>query len=550
MKSASRRIAAFALAFFAAAALYIHAGAAYDYAQTAATSGKSSYAVMSDGALYAWGDNAYGQLGTGNRTNQLKPVKLALGNVVSVTAGADFALALKSDGELYAWGNNTYGQLGTGQRATVMSPVKVADGIASVSAGYDHTLAVGTDGMLYAWGANTYGQLGDGSRKVSLTPKAVGAGYKFAAAGKEYSLAITADGTLYAWGNGEHARLGDGQTITRINPVKIASDAVYAAAAESHSAYIAANGDLYTWGSNVNGQLGDGRTVPHRTPVKVASGVVSVSLAAAYAEASDDASEASDDASEAYAEYAALLRQSGSTFYVTADGTVYASGRNDCGQLGNGKRGADALKPAAVKTISGGTFVAASNSSAFAVTKTGDLYACGDNSVGQLGTGDRRVRLEPVKITGGAAVPGKPAEAAVSRDKVSLNGAAVAFDAYTIEGYNYFKLRDLASALTVTNKRFEVEFDFEKQSVYLTSGKPYTPEGGELAAGGGAPKSVKTATHSVYLDDVKLDIAGYLIDGNNYFKLRDLMSAIDVYVGYDSAARTITLDTSRGYVPE
>ena len=85
--------------------------------------------------------------------------------------------------------------------------------------------------------------------------------------------------------------------------------------------------------------------------------------------------------------------------------------------------------------------------------------------------------------------------------KVLVNGKSIAFDAYTINGNNYFKLRDLAKVLSGTTKQFEVSWNNTEKAINLLSGKPYTPVGGELASGDGKAKTVAYSTSSLFIDD-------------------------------------------------
>ena len=133
---------------------------------------------------------------------------------------------------------------------------------------------------------------------------------------------------------------------------------------------------------------------------------------------------------------------------------------------------------------------------------------------------------------------------------VYVNSTARAFEAYNIEGYNYFKLRDLALVLSGTQKQFAVGYNEETRAITITIGNPYTVIGGEMAQGDGKPKDAIPTPSTIYLNGAVLDLVVYNIGGNNFFKLRDLMEAIDVYVGYDFATNAVSLDTSRGYVAE
>lgn len=138
---------------------------------------------------------------------------------------------------------------------------------------------------------------------------------------------------------------------------------------------------------------------------------------------------------------------------------------------------------------------------------------------------------------------------------VLVNGAPVSFEAYNIGGNNYFKLRDLAMALNGTGKQFEVTWNAEEGAIYINPGQAYTPVGGELVAGNGMDKECDPSRSSLFCYTQTyygripyvLEAKAYTINGNNYFKLRDLCSALDVGVTWDEATSTIGIDTSIPY---
>ncbi len=154
-------------------------------------------------------------------------------------------------------------------------------------------------------------------------------------------------------------------------------------------------------------------------------------------------------------------------------------------------------------------------------------------------------------LEGSANVSAAPVTAAPTASTVLVNGEKKAFDAYNIEGSNYFKLRDLAYVLNGTDKQFEVGWDAAANAISLTSGKAYTAAGGEMAAQESPAQAEAVRSSSkILLDGAEVALTAYTINGNNYFKLRDLGQAFDFGVGWDGEAQTISIDTSTGYTAE
>ena len=126
---------------------------------------------------------------------------------------------------------------------------------------------------------------------------------------------------------------------------------------------------------------------------------------------------------------------------------------------------------------------------------------------------------------------------------VFINGAQISFDAYNIDGNNYFKLRDIAYALNGTEKQFSIEWDGAANTIMLTTDRPYKAEGSEMGGKGAGAKTAKPATANISLNGRLLDITAYNIEGNNYFKLRDIGIAAGFEVTWDAAANSIRVDT-------
>ncbi|MDR1665040.1 MAG: hypothetical protein LBR83_09000, partial [Clostridiales bacterium] len=121
------------------------------------------------------------------------------------------------------------------------------------------------------------------------------------------------------------------------------------------------------------------------------------------------------------------------------------------------------------------------------------------------------------------------------------------FEAYNIEGSNYFKLRDLAYVLNGTAKQFNVGYDGATQAITIATGQPYVPAGGEMTMGDGGAKTAVLTASRIYLDGVELSPTVYNIGGNNFFKLVDVMEALNIGVTYNETTRAIGIDTGYGY---
>lgn len=153
---------------------------------------------------------------------------------------------------------------------------------------------------------------------------------------------------------------------------------------------------------------------------------------------------------------------------------------------------------------------------------------------------------ESETVTPPVTPPGNQAAAPTS-SKVLVNGIEVAFDAYNIGGNNYFKLRDIAYVLSGSNKQFEVNWDGANNAISLTSGKSYSSVGGEIQGKGSGNKTASPTSSKIYLDGSEVQFTAYNIEGNNYFKLRDIGEAFDFNVSWDGTKNTIIINTSESY---
>ena len=179
--------------------------------------------AASTGGVLGTGYNGYGQLCNGTTTGgptasgAVSPLDAG---VTATAAGAVHSLALTTGGAIFACGNNLFGQLGNGTTTNSSTPVAVilpgGASAAAIAADEFHSLALTSGGAVYAWGHNAFGQLGNGTTTDSSTPVAVAVPGTVTriAAGWAFNLALTSTGAVYAWGFNGDGELGTTSTDT------------------------------------------------------------------------------------------------------------------------------------------------------------------------------------------------------------------------------------------------------------------------------------------------------------------------------------------------
>ncbi len=419
--------------------------------------------LKQDGSLWAWGDNTYGQLGDGTYDSHDQPVRIGTDNDwVSVSTGRDFwngdhSVGLKRDGRLWAWGANAYGQLGDGTTVGRNVPARVGNenNWVDVSAGGGYTAALKSDGSLWAWGNSSYViRLSDNS----LLPARIGTDTNWLtiAAGGLHILALKTDHSLWAWGDNESGQCGLGVDVvgTVDQPTRVGNDNDWTAIAASgapdifegaSSLALKAGGLLWAWGDNTRGQLGLGIAdslvyVPTRVGtdtdwVSIAAGCVD-SLArkrdgSLWAWGSEEANtpslvsnsrdwgeiavEGNDFFSVSFAsaiktdgslwswrfesprspiplmvgtnaDWSAIAAGGFHSLALKTNGSLWAWGDGGNGQLGDGTFSINYI-PQPIQTDMAWKAVAAGGGHSLALNDTGTLWTWGDNYRGQLGDG-------------------------------------------------------------------------------------------------------------------------------------------------------------------
>ena len=235
--------------------------------------------------LWAWGLNDYGYLGINNLINRSTPVTTLAGgnNWKQVSCGNRHSAVIKTDGSLWLWGRNDFGQLGdntaAAQRLTPITTFSGGNNWKQVSCGSNNTTAIKTDGTLWTWGYNGVGQLGDNTvinRSTPVTTLTGGNDWKQVSSStstNSHIAAIKTDGTLWIWGLNGQGQLGNNTSGSNIfTPVTTFSGGnnwkQVSVGTDHVTSSIKTDGTLWAWGRNVNFFLGIGSNTNNRlTPV-------------------------------------------------------------------------------------------------------------------------------------------------------------------------------------------------------------------------------------------------------------------------------------------
>ncbi len=360
--------------------------------------------VKSDDTLWAFGDNQYGQLGNGKSGEavvETTPVQvMAMTNVKQVSAGGSHSMIVKKDRTLWAVGHNNQGQLGDGTQDDTATPIQVkttvVEGAAMpmpevdyVSSGLAHTMIVTKNNELWGFGANENAQLGiQGTAPFEKKPLRVGAltNVKQVSFGTEHSMILTENGELWAAGSNNEGQLGKGNNIGLGEPEKLLDEIAQVSAGSFHTMIVKSDATLWAAGKNNKGQLGNGNSDENITENTLAE----VKIAA-------------DRPMTEVAQISAGFEHS---MILKKNGDLWAVGNNEYGQLGDGTT-ENKSNPVQVKTATGEPMtqvaqVSAGRHHTIILKKNGSVWAVGSNDKGQLGNGKSGAdakELIPVEIT-------------------------------------------------------------------------------------------------------------------------------------------------------
>lgn len=230
--------------------------------------------VKNDNTLWAYGENAHGQIGD-NTTDAAYTAKQIMTGVAYCDAGDCISAAVKTDGTLYMWGYNASGQVGNGSTTDRKQPASVLTNVYTVSVMGNHVAAIKNDNTLWTWGDNSLGQLGNGNTTNKTSPAQVLTNVAQVSAGMYHTGVIKTDGTLWFCGSNYKGAFGNGMTggYSQANSSFRQTAGTYLAVScgTYTSAAVAPTGQLYVTGWNNKGQLGTGSTttINTLTPIDV-----------------------------------------------------------------------------------------------------------------------------------------------------------------------------------------------------------------------------------------------------------------------------------------
>lgn len=312
------------------------------------------------------------------------PVAGIKGTIVSIATSNSDSYALTAHGAVYAWGHGSQGELGNGTQTVRQARAVRVDFPAGVTIAhlpnpmpYNGGMAISSTGTAYVWGNDSAHQFCQPGTSNILTPVAVPLPDVTLAAGALKHTIYDSNGRIYSCGAGGKGQLGNGtsgptaDTATPVQVTGLPSGTVKAVtSAWGNAGVLMASGAYYDWGYNAAGQVGDGTRQLATRPVRVTH------LPAA--------SQVSEGGS---------LADNGQTIALAGDGRVYVWGNGQEGQLGNGAA-RDALRPQLLTEPAGVHFalVNSGGSTDYAITRSDDLYAWGNNRKDQIGNGVRGVR--------------------------------------------------------------------------------------------------------------------------------------------------------------
>ena len=335
--------------------------------------------LSNDGTLFSFGNNEQGQLGLGHNKNVSLPTPIPnLPQISLVSCGGHFTVCVDCNGFMWSFGENNFGQLGTGNTTNFNVPQKILDipPVLSVSCGFEYTLIITTDSNLWACGHNNFGQLCIESKRYQMKPQQTSfSNISKISTGSHHSLFQNNKGEIFSCGFNNYGQCGlghfDSPQITPSLILNAPSNIVHFICGYHQNLFLDSEGNVFSVGYNHYGSLGLG----HNKGENVLNKIPDIPL------------------------IKTISCVGTSSYLIDFEGNLWAFGLNNYWQLGHGDS-TNINTPKVIKTLKNiqqisygccGRHFLAKNSQ-------NQIFVTGNNSHGQLGTGDRKSVSIPKEI--------------------------------------------------------------------------------------------------------------------------------------------------------
>ena len=343
-----------------------------------ACGGYHTITLSDDGTAHSFGRNDKGALGLGHNNDVSLPTPIPnLPKINMISCGALFTVCVDHEGLIWSFGANSEGQLGTGNKTNFNVPQKIEDipPVLSVSCGSRHTLMITNDSDLWSCGRNDFGQLCHGDTKVRLKPQPTSfSNISKISAGYVHSIFENNKGEIFSCGNNQKGQCGLGHfNHPQIIPslvLNLPENIVQFICGLGQSLFLDSEGNVFSFGQNAFGELGLGHNktqhvlnkIPNIPPIKIISFVGS------------------------------------SCYLIDFEGNLWTFGKNDYGQLDRGDETHKNI-PEKVNTLKDIKQISFGYGNHFlAKNSQNEIFVIGNNSSGQLGTGDTQSVSFPKEI--------------------------------------------------------------------------------------------------------------------------------------------------------
>lgn len=339
---------------------YVHSG------------GYTTSFVDAKGNLFICGSNSSGQLG--NSDEDYKTSYVLMMSDVKMVHGSSSLAAITKYNQLYTWGYNGYNQLGYDCYNSII-PTKIENGVKDVCITSSTCAYVTENGNMYVMGNPrvSFGDLNN-TKESSIPIKVLENIIDIElSTNEDYGLtfaAINKNNELYMWGNNEFSIIIPNSTENVEQPTKVMENVKSVSIGKNYVLALTTNNELYAWGCNYSGQLGNGNTISISEKIKIMDNVILVDTG------------------------------SDTSLAINSEGELFTWGANSHGCLGQGinpnKDDRNVFLP--TKIMDNVKCASIDRSTMIILDKNGNIYTCGWNKSGQLGTGDIKDRYSPTLV--------------------------------------------------------------------------------------------------------------------------------------------------------